>query len=241
VQRWIRPWIPVVSLTKGIENDTLLRMTQVVEELLPGHPAAALTGPNVAREIMSGYAAASVIATKDIGVAAALQVVLRHKLFRVYRNHDVTGCEVGGALKNVIAIASGIAQGLGVGDNTRAAVITRGLAELTRLAVAMGAEPQTLAGLAGMGDLIATCMSPHSRNRTVGEQLGKGKKLEDILAEMQMVAEGVNTAAVALELARRHGVELPICNEIHKVVTSEQAPADAFRGLRPPGHERDPG
>ncbi len=241
VHRWARPWIPVVSLTKGIENDTLLRMTEVLEEILPGHPAAALTGPNVAREIMSGYAAASVIATENLGVAAALQDVVRHKLFRVYRNHDVIGCEIGGALKNVIAIASGIAQGLGVGDNTRAAVITRGLAELTRLAVSMGAEPQTLSGLAGMGDLIATCMSPHSRNRTVGEQLGKGKKLEDILAEMRMVAEGVNTAAVALELARRNGVELPICREIHKVVTGEQAPADAFRGLRPPGHEADPG
>ena len=173
-RKWIRPWIPVVSLTKGIEPGTLLRMTQILEELLPGHPAAALTGPNLAREIMAGQAAASVIATYDMGVAAALQSVLRHKLFRVYRNHDVVGCEIGGALKNVIAIAAGIGEGLGVGDNTRAGVITRGLAELTRLGTAMGAEPQTLAGLAGMGDLMATCMSPYSRNRTVGELLGRG-------------------------------------------------------------------
>jgi glycerol-3-phosphate dehydrogenase (NAD(P)+) len=239
-RKWIRPWIPVVSLTKGIEPGTLLRMTQILEELLPGHPAAALTGPNLAREIMAGQAAASVIATEDMGVAAALQSVLRHKLFRVYRNHDVVGCEIGGALKNVIAIAAGIGEGLGVGDNTRAGVITRGLAELTRLGTAMGAEPQTLAGLAGMGDLVATCMSPYSRNRTVGELLGRGKPLDEILATMHMVAEGVGTARIALSLAERHQVELPICAEIHRVVTGEQRPVDAYRGLRAAGHESDP-
>ncbi|HLI53667.1 MAG TPA: NAD(P)H-dependent glycerol-3-phosphate dehydrogenase [Acidimicrobiales bacterium] len=240
-RRWIRPWIPVVSLTKGFEGGSLLRMTQVVEELLPGHPAAALTGPNLAREIMAGQAAASVIATDDQSVAAALQKILRHKLFRVYRHHDVIGCEVGGALKNVIAIAAGIAEGLGVGDNTRAAVMTRGLAELTRLGVAMGAEAQTLSGLAGMGDLVATCMSPYSRNRTVGEMLGRGKSLAEILGGMQMVAEGVGTARLALDLASRYGVDLPICEEIHKVVTGAQKPLDAYRGLRNPGHELDPG
>jgi glycerol-3-phosphate dehydrogenase (NAD(P)+) len=238
---WIRPWIPVVSLTKGIEAGSLLRMTQIIEELLPGHPAAALSGPNLAREIMAGQAAASVIATKDPGVAAALQSLLGHKLFRVYRNHDVIGCEIGGALKNVIAIAAGIGEGLGVGDNTRAAVITRGLAELTRLGVAMGAEPQTLAGLAGLGDLVATCMSPYSRNRTVGELLGRGKPLDEILAEMQMVAEGVATAQTALALAEQYNVELPICQEIHKVVLGQQRPVDAYRGLRAAGHEADPG
>jgi glycerol-3-phosphate dehydrogenase (NAD(P)+) len=238
---WIRPWIPVVSLTKGIEAGSLLRMTQIIEELLPGHPAAALSGPNLAREIMAGQAAASVIATKDLGVAAALQEVLQHRLFRVYRNHDVVGCEIGGALKNVIAIAAGIGEGLGVGDNTRAAVMTRGLAELTRLGVAMGAEVGTLAGLAGMGDLVATCMSPYSRNRTVGEMLGRGKPLEEILAEMHMVAEGVDTARTALSLADSHGVELPICQEIHRVVTGQQGPVEAYRGLRAPGHESDPG
>jgi glycerol-3-phosphate dehydrogenase (NAD(P)+) len=237
----IRPWIPVVSLTKGIEVGSLLRMTQVIEEVLPGHPAASLTGPNLAREIMAGQAAASVIATEDLGVAAALQRVLRHRLFRVYRNHDVIGCEVGGALKNVIAIAAGIGEGLGVGDNTRAAVMTRGLAELARLGVAMGGELQTLSGLAGMGDLVATCMSPYSRNRTVGELLGRGKPLDEILAEMHMVAEGVGTAQTALSLATRYGVDLPICTEIHKVVTGQQQAADAYFGLRPPGHESDPG
>ena len=240
-REWLRPWIPVVSLTKGIEGGTLLRMTQVIEELLPGHPSAALSGPNLAREIMAGQAAASVIATEDQGVAAALQSVLQHKLFRVYRNHDLVGTEIGGALKNVVAIAAGIGEGLGVGDNTRAAVMTRGLAELTRLGVAMGAQPQTLAGLAGMGDLVATCMSPYSRNRTVGEMLGRGKHLDEILAEMHMVAEGVNTARLALDLAGRYGVDLPICHEIHKVVTGRQKPVDAYRGLRDPGHESDPG
>jgi glycerol-3-phosphate dehydrogenase (NAD(P)+) len=240
-RRWIRPWIPVVSLTKGIESESLLRMTQVIEELLPGHPAAALSGPNLAREIMAGQAAASVVATKDPGVAAALQAVLQHRLFRVYRNHDVIGCEIGGALKNVIAIAAGIGEGLGVGDNTRAAVMTRGLAELTRLGVAMGAEPQTLAGLAGLGDLVATCMSPYSRNRTVGELLGRGKALDEILADMHMVAEGVATAGTALALAEHYQVELPICEEIHKVVLGMQGPVDAYRGLRPAGHESEPG
>ena len=241
-KNWVRPWIPVVSLTKGIEPDTLLRMTQIIEELLPGHPAAALSGPNVAREIMAGQAAASVIATEDLGVAAALQHVLQRALFRVYMNHDVVGCEIGGALKNVIAIAAGIAQGLEVGDNTRAAVITRGLAELTRLGVAMGAEAQTLAGLAGMGDLMATCISPHSRNRTVGQKLGEGHTLDEILNEMHMVAEGVGTAGVTMELAERYDVELPICHEIYRVVRGEEKPIDAYRGLAAnPGHESEPG
>jgi glycerol-3-phosphate dehydrogenase (NAD(P)+) len=239
--QWIRPWVPVVSLTKGFEPATLLRMTEVIEQLLPGHPAAALSGPNLAREIMSGQAAASVIATEDLGVANALQAVFRHKLFRVYTNHDVIGCEVGGAVKNVIAIAAGIAEGLGVGDNTRAAVITRGLAELTRLGVAMGAEARTLAGLAGMGDLMATCISPLSRNRSVGEALGRGRTLGEILSEMHMVAEGVGTAALVLELAERWDVELPICSEINRIVRGEAGPRDAYRGLIEPGHEADPG
>jgi glycerol-3-phosphate dehydrogenase (NAD(P)+) len=237
----VRPWIPVVSLSKGFEEGSLLRMTEVIKEVLPGHPAASLTGPNIAREIMAGQAAASVIATEDLAVGAAIQGVLRRGVFRIYLNHDVVGCEVGGALKNVIAIAAGIGQGLGVGDNTRAAVISRGLAELTRLGVAMGAEAATFAGLAGMGDLIATCMSPHSRNRSVGEQLGLGRKLDDILGEMNMVAEGVKTAHTVLELADRYGLELPICESIHRVVLGEIEPRDAYWGLTPAGHEAEPG
>jgi glycerol-3-phosphate dehydrogenase (NAD(P)+) len=238
---FVHPWIPVVSLTKGLEQGTLLRMTQLIKEELPGHPAAALTGPNIAREIMEGNAAASVIATEDLAVAAALQRTLQSGLLRIYTNGDVIGCELGGALKNVVAIASGIAEGLEVGDNTRAAVMTRGLAEFTRLGVAMGGEPSTLAGLAGMGDLIATCISPHSRNRTVGEKLGRGCSLEEVLGGMTMVAEGVKAAITVHDLAARLDLELPVCEAIYGVVTGEIAAADAYRGLRRPGAESDPG
>jgi len=238
---YMRPWIPVVSLSKGLERGSHLRMTEVVKEVVPGHPVAALTGPNIASEILSGKAAAAVIATEDLEVAGAIQSVFTRGLFRVYVNDDVIGCELGGALKNVIAIAAGMGEGLGVGDNTRAAVMSRGLAELIRLGEAMGAKAATFAGLAGMGDLIATCVSPHSRNRAVGEQLGRGRPLTEILDEMHMVAEGVNTATVALELAERHGLDLPICRMIDKVVKGEIEPIDTYWGLTPAGHEAEPG
>jgi glycerol-3-phosphate dehydrogenase (NAD(P)+) len=242
VKPWVHPWIPIVSLAKGLEQKTLLRMTEVIAEVLPGRPVAALTGPNIAREIMAGQAAAAVIATEDLAVARAIQQVVSRGLFRVYTNHDVVGCELGGALKNVVAIAAGIAQGLGVGDNTRAAVMTRGLAELTRLGQAMGGEGATFAGLAGMGDLITTCISPHSRNRHVGEQLGRGRKLSEILGEMNMVAEGVKTATTARELAKRVSVPMPVCDQIYKVVNGRTSPARAYAGLLVrPGHEKDPG
>jgi glycerol-3-phosphate dehydrogenase (NAD(P)+) len=240
----LAPWIPVVSLAKGLERGTHLRMTEVVKEVLPGRPAAALTGPNLAREVISGQAAASVIATEDLTVATALQQEIHRGMFRVYTHHDVIGCEIGGALKNVIAIATGMAQGLGVGDNTRSAVMSRGLAELTTLAVAMGGEAPTLAGLAGMGDLVATCVSPHSRNRHVGEQLGLGRSLDEVLGEMRMVAEGVKTASTVVELADQHGVPMPIARTIHDVVRGQIRAADAYRGLIravPAGHESDPG
>src|ERR1700689_1410434 len=241
---YLRPWIPVVSLSKGFERGSLLRMTQLIAAELPGHPAAALTGPNLAKEIMAGQAAASVIATEDLAVARALQSVMQRGVFRIYINHDVIGCELGGALKNVVAIATGVAQGLGVGDNTRAAVVTRGLAELTRLGVAMGGEPATFAGLAGMGDLIATCMSPLSRNRALGEQLGAGRTLEEILAGTRTVAEGVGTAFTARELAERHGVDMPVCQEVYRVLAGEIPASEAYRGLsrqKQAGHEREPG
>jgi len=240
---YVPHWIPVVSLTKGFEAGTLFRMTEVIRDVLPGRVAGALSGPNLAKEIMGGSAAASVIATEDLSVATELQRVLQRGLFRIYTNHDVIGCEVGGALKNVIAIATGIAQGLSVGDNTRAAVISRGLAELTRLGVAMGAEPATMSGLAGMGDLIATCISPLSRNRQVGERLGKGETIDEIVGSMNMVAEGVKTAQTVMELAARYQVELPICAEIRRVVTGEISAMEAYRGLTrrmPAGHESEP-
>lgn len=237
----LRPWIPILSLSKGLEQGSYFRMTEVIREVFPGHPAAALTGPNIASEIMAGKAAAAVVATDDLEVAAEIQKVVTRGVFRVYVNHDVIGCEIGGALKNVIAIASGIAQGLGVGDNTRAAVVARGLAELTRLGVAMGAEQATFAGLAGIGDLIVTCMSPHSRNRAVGEQLGRGRRLEEILGEMHMVAEGVRTAELVLDLAERYELDLPICRAINQVVKGEIEPSGAYWGLTPAGHEAEPG
>jgi glycerol-3-phosphate dehydrogenase (NAD(P)+) len=237
----IRPWVPVVSLTKGFEPESLRRMTEVIADVLPGHPAGVLTGPNLAREIVAGQAAAAVISLEDDHVARALQRLFRSGLFRVYINHDVTGCEVGGALKNVIAIATGMAQGLEAGDNTRSMIITRGLAELTRLGVAMGGRPETFAGLAGMGDLLATCISPLSRNRHVGEQLGRGRSLEEIMGEMREVAEGVTTSALVLELAGRYDLELPICESISAVVQGRSTPNEAFRGLlrRRPGHEAE--
>ena len=238
----VHPWIPIISLSKGFESGSLLRMTEVIGQVLPGRPAVALSGPNLAREIMSGQAAASVVATEDISVATAIQSALARGVFRLYTNHDVIGAEVGGALKNVIALATGMAQGLGVGDNTRATVMARGLAEITRLGVAMGGEPSTFAGLAGLGDLVATCISPFSRNRTVGEELGKGRPLDEILASMNMVAEGVKTASIAMELAARYDIEMPIAAAIERVVDGKASPMDAYRGLlhRRPGHENDP-
>ncbi len=243
VKRHIRPWVPVVSLAKGLEQDTHQRMTQVLQEVMPDHLAGVLTGPNLAREIMAGFAAAGVIAIDDERVGRQLQRVFHSGRFRVYLSRDVTGCELGGALKNVIAIATGMGDGLGVGDNTRAAVITRGLAELTRLGTALGGDPHTFAGLAGMGDLIATCVSRQSRNRHVGEELGKGRKLDEIIEEMHMVAEGVKTSSVVLELAERQGVEMPIASEVYGVVHRGRTALDAYRGLtrRMPGTEVEPG
>ena len=247
----VRAWVPVLSLTKGLEQGSRLRMTQIINEVLPGHPAAVLTGPNLAKEILVGDAAAAVIATPDLIVANHLQRIFHQNLFRVYVNPDVIGCEVAGALKNVIAIAAGMADGLGTGDNTKAAVITRGLAELSRLGEALGTwvavrsdatEPDvvceamggqfaTFSGLAGMGDLIATCMSTQSRNRHVGEQLGRGRTIDEVIADMNMVAEGVKTSRVVMELAAEYGVEMPICAEVHAVCHEGATAQDAYRGL----------
>ncbi len=236
---WVRPWVPVLSLAKGLEQDTKLRMTQIIEEVLPGHPVGLLTGPNLAKEILAGDAAASVVAIDDDHVALALQPLFAGELFRVYTHHDVIGCELGGVLKNVMAIASGMADGLGTGDNTRAAVITRALSEMSRLGEAMGGEPPTFAGLAGMGDLIATCISSQSRNRYVGEQLGKGRSIDEIVAEMHMVAEGVKTSKVVMELAANHGVDMPIAEQVYAACHQGRPAEEAYRGLlrREIGHE----
>ena len=210
----IRPWVPVVSLTKGLELDTGLRMTEVVRHELPGHPVGVLTGPNLAKEIMDGAATASVLAMQDDAVAEALQELFAGETLRVYTNDDLVGCELGGVFKNVIAIAAGMADGLGTGDNTRAALITRGLAEITRIGVAYGGSPMTFAGLAGMGDLIATCISPQSRNRTVGQKLGEGMAIDDVITEMNQVAEGVKSCRAVQAMAREAGVEAPITDQV---------------------------
>lgn len=243
VGKHIRPWVPVISLTKGLEAGTQARMTQIITEVLPGHPPGVLTGPNLAREIMAGNAAASVLAMDDDTIVRRLKELFRSGLFRVYTNTDVVGCEFGGVLKNVVAIAAGMGDGLGAGDNTRAAVITRGLAEITRLGTALGGRPETFAGLAGMGDLVATCTSVHSRNRFVGEQLGKGLSLDEIVRKMHMVAEGVKSVPAVIALADSHGVEMPIAREVYRVVHEGGTPRQAFRGLirRQSGDESEPG
>lgn len=214
VSEYLRPWVPVVSLAKGLERDSLKRMTEVAGEEMPGHPVGLMTGPNLAREIMSGQPAASVVAIPDATVAAELQRILTQPSLRVYTNPDVVGCEVAGIVKNVIAIASGMAEGMEFGDNTRATLITRGLAEMARLGVAMGGNPLTFGGLAGMGDLIATCSSRQSRNNSVGLALGRGESIESILASMNMVAEGVKSSPSVLALAERYGVEMPITEQV---------------------------
>jgi glycerol-3-phosphate dehydrogenase (NAD(P)+) len=235
----VRPWIPVLSLAKGLEPGTRMRATQVISECLPGHPVGLLAGPNLAREVLDGFAAAAVVATPDDAVARALQPLFRSSRFRVYRNQDLLGSELGGVLKNVIAIASGMGDGLGVGDNTRAMVITRGLAEITRLGEAMGAQARTFAGLTGLGDLMATCMSPLSRNRRVGEELARGKTIDQVLEEMNQVAEGVKSARTVMELAREHGVEMPIAAEVDAVVNEGRTPDEAYRGLARPAAQSE--
>ena len=227
----IRPWVPIVSLSKGLESGSLLRMSQVANDVMPGHPVAVLTGPNLASEIAVGQPAASVVAIDDAVIATALQELFSSPTFRVYTNPDVTGCEIAGVVKNVIAIASGIAMGMGFGDNTRATLITRGLAEMTRLAMALGGKLESLAGLAGMGDLIATCSSTSSRNTTVGIRLGRGEALGDIVASTSMVAEGVRSSKFVLELARQHGVDMPITEQVVAVCHDDKPAAEALVAL----------
>ncbi len=231
VAQHIRPWVPVLSLTKGLELSSGKRMTELVVECLPGHPVGVLTGPNLAREILGGQAAASVISMEDEIIVRRLQSLFHSGLFRVYTNTDLIGCELGGVLKNIIAIAVGMGDGQGAGDNTRSALITRGLSEMTRLGVAMGGKAETFAGLTGMGDLIATCTSPLSRNRSVGVELGKGRKLDDIIASMHMVAEGVKSAPTVIALAEKHGVSMPISRDVFDVLQGHRTPSEIFRGL----------
>ncbi len=235
----LRPWVPVVSLVKGLEQGTSLRMSQIVAEVLPGHPAGILAGPNIAREVAQGYAAAAVIAMPDQHLSTQLARMFQTQRFRVYTTDDVLGVEMAGALKNVYAIATGMGYSIGIGENTRALVIARSLREMTKLGVAMGGQPETFPGLAGLGDLIVTCTSPRSRNRHVGEQIGAGKPINEILASMDQVAEGVKAASVIMELAERYGVHMPIAREVDGVINHGHTVEHAYKGLaaETPGHE----
>jgi glycerol-3-phosphate dehydrogenase (NAD(P)+) len=231
---FIREDALVISASKGIEVDTLLTMDQVLAEVLPAGPGsrmAFLSGPSFALEVAQGHPTAVTMAAADPGVATRAQELFQTDRFRVYTNEDVRGVELGGALKNVIAIASGVVEGLGFGNNTRAALITRGLAEITRLGVALGAHPRTLAGLAGMGDLILTCTGALSRNRSVGIELAAGRTLQEILGGMTMVAEGVRTTLSARELALRTDVEMPIVDAVHAVLYEGQSAREAVETL----------
>jgi len=235
--------IPVISLSKGLEKGSRMRMTEIIRDVSPHSIPGVLTGPNLAREIVAGQAAASVLALEAHDAALALQPTLNNGLFRVYTNQDVIGCELGGVLKNIIAIAVGMGDGLGAGDNTRAALITRGLAEMSRLGEALGGKAETFAGLAGMGDMIATCTSPQSRNRHVGMELAKGRSIEDIIDSMHMVAEGVKSAPTVIELAREKGISLPISEDVYSVITGESNARGVYRGLLrvTAGAESEPG
>ncbi|MBL8213681.1 MAG: NAD(P)-dependent glycerol-3-phosphate dehydrogenase [Bryobacterales bacterium] len=230
----LHPGMLFVSAAKGLEQGTLLRVSQVLDEVLSPHFSpriVVLSGPSFAREVAAGEPAAIAVASTDEDAAAQVQEAFRGPTFRPYRNHDPVGVEIGAALKNVIAIAAGVCHGLGLGSNAKAALITRGLAEITRLAVAMGGNPRTLSGLAGLGDLVLTCTGELSRNRRVGRELAAGKPLADILSGMKMVAEGVQTTSAALELARRFDVDLPITEQMEAILSGRKTPQAALREL----------
>lgn len=225
------PQAVLLSCTKGVERGSGLRMSQIVEEALPGHPVAVLSGPSHAEEVASGSPTAVVLGCADARLGQALQRVFCNATFRAYTNQDVTGVELGGALKNIFAIAAGISDGLGLGDNAKAALVTRALSELNRLGTALGGRPETFQGLGGIGDLMVTCFSKHSRNRAVGERLGKGETLAAIVSSMQMVAEGVPTTYSASDCAKKLGVDTPIIEQIRQVLDGSTTPKAALAAL----------
>ncbi|MDC0273584.1 NAD(P)-dependent glycerol-3-phosphate dehydrogenase [Planctomycetaceae bacterium] len=230
---------PVVSVIKGIENGTFFRPSEIINEILGDRTIISLSGPSHAEEVARRLPASVVAACGDLSLAQTVQERFNTDRFRVYTNSDLVGVELAGALKNVVAIAAGICDGLGYGDNAKSALMTRGLVEMTRFGVMLGAEESTFAGLAGMGDLITTCTSPHSRNRGVGELLGKGQTLDEILAQMHAVAEGVTTVKSLYDLAESRGIDLPICQEVYRVIYENKSAAEATDSLmsRPPGEE----
>jgi glycerol-3-phosphate dehydrogenase (NAD(P)+) len=224
----------LVSATKGLENGTLLRMSEVIHEVAGSRfspRVGVLSGPTFAKEVARGEPTALVVASQDSALAQAVQILFSGPSFRVYTNSDPIGVEIGAAVKNVVAIGAGVCAGLGLGSNTAAALITRGLAEISRLALAMGGDPKTLAGLAGLGDLVLTCTGELSRNRAVGLELARGRKLDEIVTSMRMVAEGIKTTEAVVGLAHRCGVEMPISTQMHAMLLGERSPRDAVRQL----------
>ena len=222
---------PIISITKGIENETLLRPSEIIRDVLGDPPVSLLLGPSHAEEVAHGLPTTIVASSNDLSLAQTVQELFTTDRFRVYTNTDIIGVEIGAALKNVIAIAAGICDGLSLGDTTKAALITRGLAEISRLGTAMGAKKITFSGLSGLGDLITTCISPYGRNRWVGEQIGKGKMLEEILRDMKQIAEGVWTTKSVIELSKKYRIEMPITHEIYSVLFSGKKPLDALNNL----------
>jgi glycerol-3-phosphate dehydrogenase (NAD(P)+) len=230
----LQPSMVFVSATKGLENGTLLRVSEVIAEVVQPKflpRVAVMSGPTFAREVARGEPTALVVASADQPLAEAVQNAFSGPTFRLYTSPDPVGVEIGGAVKNVVAIGAGVCHGLGLGSNAMAALITRGLAEMTRLAVALGGRPSTLAGLAGLGDLVLTCTGDLSRNRKVGMELAKGRKLEEIVSSMQMVAEGIKTTNAAVDLARRYSVEMPIAEQMHAMLHEGRQPREAIRLL----------
>ncbi len=221
----------LLSCTKGIEHGTGMRMTEILAEQFPANPVAVLSGPNLAADVAEGLPTATVLGCGDEAIAENLQQSLGSSRFRVYTSHEIVGIELGGALKNIFAVAAGVTDGFGLGDNSKAALVTRALAELSRLGTAMGGETRTFQGLSGAGDLVATCYSRHSRNRRVGEELGRGKKLTEITNGMKSVAEGIPTARSAFECARKLGVETPIIDQVYAVLHQGKLPAQAMHEL----------
>lgn len=223
-----------VSATKGLENDSLLRISEIITQVLQGSFSpriAIISGPTFARDVAELKPTALVVASDDLGTAQCVQSAFSGPSFRLYTSLDRAGVEIGGSIKNVVAIGAGVLHGLGLGHNAMAALITRGLAEITRLAIALGGQPQTLAGLAGLGDLVLTCTGELSRNRTVGMQLANGRKLDEIVGSMRMVAEGIKTTTAAVELARRHAVEMPITDQMYQMLYAGLPPREAVRRL----------
>ncbi|OGX36829.1 MAG: glycerol-3-phosphate dehydrogenase [Omnitrophica WOR_2 bacterium RIFCSPHIGHO2_02_FULL_52_10] len=221
----------ILSVTKGIDTTKLLRISEIIRRELGPIPVAVLSGPTIAYEVAQGLPSTAVVASRNIALARKIQAVFNAASFRIYTNTDVIGTELGGSIKNIIALACGVCDGLGFGSNTKAAILTRGLAEMARLGAAMGARQRTFSGLTGLGDLVTTCVSPKSRNRTVGEQLGRGKLIKTILSHMDMVAEGVETVKAVHKLSHRYNVSMPITTEVYNIIYRNKKPSQAVADL----------